>query len=90
MIPVACCFDDCKVPSCCLGRLLLYLVLSVCVEPFLRFNYALYETCLVLHVVSSCHVASMFGSVCDCVLLAFASMPCLTCFVHIFQAVAPN
>ena len=58
-ISVACCFDVCKVPSCCLGILLLYLALGVCVEPLLRFDHVLYETCLVLHVVSSCHVASL-------------------------------
>ena len=42
-----------------LDRLLLYLVSSICVAPLLRFEHALYETCLVLHVVSSYHVASM-------------------------------
>ena len=66
------------------------LVSCVCVEPWLRLEHALYETCLVLHVFSSCHVASMFWSVCDVALLVFASMPCLTCFAHIFQSVAPN
>ena len=67
-----------------LGRLCLKLVLSVCVEPLLRFEHALYESCLVLHVVSFYLVASLFWSVCDVVFLAFASMPCLTCFDHIF------
>ena len=43
-----------------LGRLLLYLVWSVCVAPLLRFEHALYETCLELHVVSYYNVASMF------------------------------
>ena len=43
-----------------LGRLLLYLVWSVCVAPLLRFECALYETCLILHVASYYHVASMF------------------------------
>ena len=51
------------------------LVSCVCVEPLLRFECVLYEACLVLHVVSCCHVASMSWSVCDCVFLAFASMP---------------
>ena len=36
------------------------LVWSVCVEPLLRFECALYETCLELHIVSYYHVASMF------------------------------
>ena len=40
------------------------LVQSVCVEPLLRFECALYETCLILHVVSYYHVASMFWCVC--------------------------
>ena len=35
------------------------LVSCVCVEPLLRFECALYETCLVLHVVSYYHIASM-------------------------------
>ena len=43
-----------------LDRLLLYLVWSVCVAPLLRLECALYETCLVLHVVSYYHVASLF------------------------------
>ena len=43
-----------------LDRLLLCLVWSVCVAPLLRFEHALYETCLVLHVVSYYHVASLF------------------------------
>ena len=43
-----------------LDRLLLYLVWSVCVAPLLRFEHALYETCLVLHVVSGYLVASLF------------------------------
>ena len=43
-----------------LDRLLLCLVWSVCVAPLLRFEHALYETCLVLHVVSYYHVASFF------------------------------
>ena len=42
-----------------LDRLLLYIVWSVCVAPLLRFEHALYETCLVLHVASYYHVASM-------------------------------
>ena len=41
-------------------RLLLCLVWSVCVAPLLRFEHALYETCLILHVVSYEHVASLF------------------------------
>ena len=36
------------------------LVQSVCVEPLLRFECALYETCLILHVASYYHVASLF------------------------------
>ena len=36
------------------------LVWSVCVEPLLRFECALYETCLILHVVSSYHVEYLF------------------------------
>ena len=36
------------------------LVSCVCVEPLLRFECALHETCLVLHVVSCYLVASMF------------------------------
>ena len=36
------------------------LVSCVCVEPLLRFECALYETCLELHVVSYYHVASLF------------------------------
>ena len=40
------------------------LVSCVCVEPLLRFECALYETCLILHVVSYYHVASMFWGVC--------------------------
>ena len=43
-----------------LDRLLVYHVWSVCVEPLLRFECALYETCLILHVVSYYHVAFMF------------------------------
>ena len=43
-----------------LGGLLLYLVWSVCVAPLLRFEHALHETSLELHVVSSYHVASLF------------------------------
>ena len=35
-----------------LDRLLLYVVWSVCVAPLLRCGHALYETCLILHVVS--------------------------------------
>ena len=35
------------------------LVSCVCVEPLLRFERDLYETCLVLYVVSSCHVAAL-------------------------------
>ena len=41
------------------GRLL-YLVWSVCVAPLLRLECALYETCLDLHVVSSCRVEYLF------------------------------
>ena len=41
-------------------RLSLCIVWSVCVAPLLRFEHALYETCLVLHVVSYYHVASLF------------------------------
>ena len=40
------------------------LVQSACVEPLLRFECALYETCLELHVVSYYHVASLFWCVC--------------------------
>ena len=47
-----------------LDRLLLCLVQSVCVEPLLRFECALYETFLILHVASYYHVASMFWCVC--------------------------
>ena len=36
------------------------LVSCVCVEPLLRFECALYVTCLELHVVSYYHVASLF------------------------------
>ena len=36
------------------------LVSCVCVEPLLRFECALYETCLELHVASYYHVASLF------------------------------
>ena len=43
-----------------LDRLLLCLVWSVCVAPLLRFECALYETCLFLHVASYYHVASLF------------------------------
>ena len=43
-----------------LDRLLLYLVWSVCVAPLLRFEHALYETCLVLHVDSYYLAASLF------------------------------
>ena len=43
-----------------LDRLLLYLVWSVCVAPLLRFEHALYETWLVLHVVPYYLVASLF------------------------------
>ena len=49
-----------------LGKLLC-LIWSVCVEPLLRFECALYETCLILHVVSYYHVASLFW----CVFLMF-------------------
>ena len=42
-----------------LGRLLLYLVFSVCVAPLLHLECALHETCLELHVVSYYHVASL-------------------------------
>ena len=52
-------------------RLCLNLVLSVCVEPLLRCVHVPYETCMVSHVVSCYLVASMFWSVCDCVLHAF-------------------
>ena len=44
-----------------LDSLLLYLVSCVCVEPLLRFERALYETCLFLHVDASYHVVYMFG-----------------------------
>ena len=47
-----------------LDRLLLCLVQSVCVEPLLRFECALYETCLILHEISYYHVASLFWCVC--------------------------
>ena len=43
-----------------LDRLLLCLVWGVCVASLLRFEHALYETCLDLHVVSSYLVASLF------------------------------
>ena len=43
-----------------LDRLLLCLVWSVCVAPLLRFKHALYETCLVLHIVSCYLVAYLF------------------------------
>ena len=53
------CFDACNMPSC-LDSLSFKLVSCVCVEPLLRFECALYETCLELHVVPYYHVASMF------------------------------
>ena len=40
------------------------LVSCVCVEPLLRFECALYETCLDLQVASYYHVASLFWCVC--------------------------
>ena len=43
-----------------LDNLTFKLVSCVCVEPLLRFECALYETCLILHEVSYYHVASMF------------------------------
>ena len=43
-----------------LGSLPIKLVSCVCVEPLLRFECALHETCLVLHVVSCYLVASLF------------------------------
>ena len=43
-----------------LDRLLLYVVSRVCVEPLLRFDCDLYETCLNLYEVSYYHVASLF------------------------------
>ena len=54
-----------------LDNLSFKLVLGVCVEPLLRFECALYETDLVLHVVSCYLVASMFGVCClmfECIL----------------------
>ena len=36
------------------------IVSCVCVAPLLRFEHALYETCLDMHVVSYYHVASLF------------------------------
>ena len=42
-----------------LDNLSFKLALGVCVGPLLRFEHALYETCLILHVVSYYHVASM-------------------------------
>ena len=47
-----------------LDSLSLKLVYRACVEPLLRFECALYETCLVLHVASCYLVAYMFLSVC--------------------------
>ena len=43
-----------------LDNLSFKLVSCVCVEPLLRFGCAQYETCLDLHVASSCHVESLF------------------------------
>ena len=43
-----------------LDSLFVKLVSCVCVEPLLRFECALYETCLILHVVSYYHVSYMF------------------------------
>ena len=60
------------------------LISCVCVEPLLRFECALYETCLVLQVVSCYLIPFMFWSVCLMFVCIFASMPCLTCFAHIF------
>ena len=54
-----------------LDNLSFKLVSCVCVEPLLRFECALYETCLELHMVSYYHVASLFWSVClmfECIL----------------------
>ena len=56
---VACCFDACKMPSCCYGQIVV-ITCSVRVEPLLRFECALYETCLEMHEISYYHVASLF------------------------------
>ena len=62
---VAYCFDACKIPNCCFGQIVaITCIVCVCVEPLLRFECALYETCLILHVVSYYHVASLFWGVC--------------------------
>ena len=56
---VAYCFGACKMPSSCFGQIVV-MTYRVCVELLLRFECALYETCLELHEVSYYHVASMF------------------------------
>ena len=48
------------------------------------FEHVLYVTCLELHVVSYYLVASLFWECLLDVWMHFASMPCLTCFAHIF------
>ena len=58
---VACCFDVCKMPSCCFGQIVaMTCIVCVCVAPLLRFECALYETCLILHIASYYNVASLF------------------------------
>ena len=60
---VAYCFDACKMPSCCFGQIVVISCWSACVTLLLRFECALYATCLGLHVVSYYHVASLFWGV---------------------------
>ena len=59
LVLVACFYDACKMPSCCFGQIVV-ITCRVCVEPLLRFECALYETCLILHVVSYYLIESLF------------------------------
>ncbi len=60
MVPVACCFDVCKVPTCCFGQIVVMSCLESMCCAVARFEHALYKTFLILHVVSSHDVASLF------------------------------
>ena len=83
LVLVACCYDACKMPSCCFGQLVLQTCFA-CV-------------CWTIASFGACSTWNLLGFACSftlpcCILglsmcawcLNFASMPCLACFAHIF------
>ena len=81
---VACCFDACNMPSCCFGQF----VVMTCIE-CMCWIVAPFWVCSIWNLLDFAYsfILSCCIHVLRCLLdvwVHFASMPCLTCFAHIF------